>query len=58
MPPDDDENGARVVVLGPDQIVAPSPRGPGDLYVAVTRATPRLGVVYSASLPKCLDSLA
>ncbi|GLY31767.1 AAA family ATPase [Kineosporia sp. NBRC 101731] len=47
-----------VVVLEPDHIVAASPRGLGDLYVAVTRATQRLGVVYSASLPKCLDSLA
>ena len=33
-----------VVVVDPDGIVAESPRGPSDLYVALTRATQRLGV--------------
>ncbi|MGC5030700.1 HelD family protein [Micromonospora sp. DT229] len=31
-----------VVVVDPDQIVAESPRGPSDLYVALTRATQHL----------------
>ncbi|NYI91166.1 DNA helicase IV [Amycolatopsis endophytica] len=37
-----------VVVLEPERIVAESPRGWNDLYVAYTRATQRLGVVHSA----------
>ncbi|KAA9160375.1 AAA family ATPase [Amycolatopsis acidicola] len=37
-----------VVVLAPEEIVAASPRGWNDLYVALTRATRRLGVVYTA----------
>ncbi|MFG2059806.1 HelD family protein [Micromonospora sp. NPDC048871] len=31
-----------VIVVDPDQIVAESPRGPSDLYVALTRATQHL----------------
>ena len=34
-----------VVVVDPEQIVAESPRGLNDLYVALTRATRRLGVL-------------
>ncbi|MFD1321035.1 HelD family protein [Micromonospora sonneratiae] len=34
-----------VVVVEPDRIVAESPRGRNDLYVALTRATQRLGVL-------------
>jgi len=34
-----------VVVLDPEQIVADSPRGLNDLYVALTRATRRLGIL-------------
>jgi DNA helicase IV len=34
-----------VVVVDPDRIVAESPRGRSDLYVALTRATQRLGIV-------------
>jgi DNA helicase IV len=34
-----------VVVVDPDRIVAASPRGQNDLYVALTRATQRLGVL-------------
>lgn len=34
-----------VVVVDPDGIIAASPRGRSDLYVALTRATQRLGVV-------------
>lgn len=34
-----------VLVVEPDRIVAESPRGHSDLYVALTRATQRLGVL-------------
>jgi DNA helicase IV len=34
-----------VVVVEPDRILAESPRGANDLYVALTRATRRLGIV-------------
>ncbi|MEU4241159.1 AAA family ATPase [Actinoplanes sp. NPDC026619] len=47
-----------VVVVEPDEIVAESPRGLSDLYVAVTRATRRLGVLHSSDLPKVLSALA
>jgi DNA helicase IV len=47
-----------VVVVEPDEIIAESPRGLSDLYVAVTRATRRLGVLHTADLPKVLNSLA
>ncbi|MFF5079037.1 HelD family protein [Actinoplanes sp. NPDC000266] len=47
-----------VVVVEPDEIIAESPRGLSDLYVAVTRATRRLGVLHTADLPKVLSSLA
>jgi len=46
-----------VLVAQPDEIVAESPRGLSDLYVAVTRATRRLGVLHSAELPKELNAL-
>lgn len=38
-----------VVVVDPDGVVAASPRGRSDLYVALTRATQRLGVVRARS---------
>jgi DNA helicase IV len=47
-----------VLVLQPDEILAESPRGLSDLYVAVTRATRRLGVLHTADLPKVLSALA
>ncbi|GIE06442.1 DNA helicase [Paractinoplanes durhamensis] len=47
-----------VVVVEPDEIIAESPRGLSDLYVAVTRATRRLGVLHSGDLPKVLAALA
>ncbi|MEU4383245.1 HelD family protein [Micromonospora echinofusca] len=34
-----------VLLVDPDRIVAESPRGRSDLYVALTRATQRLGIV-------------
>jgi len=47
-----------VVVVEPDEIIAESPRGLSDLYVAVTRATRRLGVLHTTDLPKVLTALA
>ncbi|MBL7254372.1 HelD family protein [Paractinoplanes lichenicola] len=47
-----------VIVVEPDEIIAESPRGLSDLYVAVTRATRRLGVLHTADLPKVLSALA
>jgi DNA helicase IV len=47
-----------VVVVEPHEIIAESPRGLSDLYVAVTRATRRLGVLHTADLPKVLNALA
>lgn len=46
-----------VIVAQPDEILAESPRGLSDLYVAVTRATQRLGVLHTAELPKVLAAL-
>jgi hypothetical protein len=47
-----------VVVADPAMILAESPRGLGDLYVALTRATQRAGVVYSGDLPAVLNGLS
>jgi DNA helicase IV len=47
-----------VIVVQPDEIIAESPRGLSDLYVAVTRATRRLSVLHTAELPKVLEALA
>ncbi|GIE92853.1 HelD family protein [Paractinoplanes rishiriensis] len=47
-----------VIVVEPDVIIAESPRGLSDLYVAVTRATRRLGVLHTGDLPKVLTALA
>ncbi|WP_285684574.1 AAA family ATPase [Actinoplanes sp. NBRC 103695] len=47
-----------VLVAQPDEIIAESPRGLSDLYVAVTRATRRLGVLHTVDLPKELNALA
>lgn len=38
-----------VLLVAPEEIVAESPRGWNDLYVALTRATRRLGIVYTRS---------
>jgi DNA helicase IV len=46
-----------VLVVQPDEILAESPRGLSDLYVAVTRATRRLAVLHTAPLPKHLSAL-
>jgi DNA helicase IV len=46
-----------VLVVDPAGIVAESPRGHSDLYVALTRATQRLGVLYPGELPAALASM-
>ncbi|MET8045321.1 ATP-binding domain-containing protein [Micromonospora sp. NPDC005215] len=38
-----------VLVVDPDRMVAESPRGRSDLYVALTRATQRLGILRAGS---------
>ena len=45
-----------VVVVDPAAILADSPRGRNDLYVALTRATARLAVLYPGDLPSILGS--
>lgn len=57
-----------VVLLGPRQakglefdtviVAEPALFGGSDLYVALTRATQRLGVVYAGALPEALGGLA
>ncbi|MGC9668362.1 HelD family protein [Planosporangium sp. 12N6] len=46
-----------VLVVEPAGIVAESPRGYSDLYVALTRATQRLGVLHTRPLPTGLEGL-
>jgi superfamily I DNA/RNA helicase len=48
----------RVVLVDPAGILTQSPAGGHDLYVAITRATHRLTVVYDADLPPSLSRLA
>ena len=47
-----------VVVVEPAEMLAETPRGANDLYVALTRATQRLAVVHAAPLPTMLRALA
>ncbi|BBY65238.1 RNA polymerase recycling motor ATPase HelR [Mycolicibacterium helvum] len=47
-----------VLVVDPDRILADGPRGAAELYVALTRATQRLGVVHQHPLPPALTGLA
>ncbi|NLU83049.1 ATP-binding domain-containing protein [Rhodococcus sp. HNM0569] len=47
-----------VFVVEPGIIVSDSPRGLNDLYVALTRATQRLGVLHTSELPEVLGALA
>jgi hypothetical protein len=47
-----------VVVVEPADVLAESPRGANDLYVALTRPTQRLTVVHHRALPPGLDTLA
>jgi DNA helicase IV len=47
-----------VLVVEPERIIADGPRGAADLYVALTRATQRLGVLHHGPLPHALTGLA
>ena len=47
-----------VLVVEPERILADGPRGAADLYVALTRATQRLGVLHQGPLPRALTGLA
>ncbi|HET9255305.1 MAG TPA: RNA polymerase recycling motor ATPase HelR [Pseudonocardiaceae bacterium] len=46
-----------VLVIAPERILADGPRGAAELYVALTRATQRLGVLHHGSLPQTLTGL-
>jgi DNA helicase IV len=46
-----------VVVVEPAEILAESPRGTNDLYVAITRPTQRLAVVHTGPRPAVLRGL-
>ncbi|MEU6832545.1 RNA polymerase recycling motor ATPase HelR [Nocardia beijingensis] len=47
-----------VLVVEPERILAGGPRGAAELYVALTRATQRLGVLHRGPLPRALTGLA
>lgn len=47
-----------VLVVAPERILADGPRGAAELYVALTRATQRLGVLHHGPLPTALAGLA
>ena len=47
-----------VLVVEPQRILADGPRGAAELYVALTRATQRLGVLHRDPLPQALIGLA
>ncbi|MFF0147363.1 DNA helicase IV [Amycolatopsis sulphurea] len=47
-----------VLIVDPGKILAEGPRGASDLYVALTRATQRLGVLHRDPLPPALHALA
>ncbi len=46
-----------VIVAEPAAIVGASSRGRNDLYVAITRATRRLGVVHTVAVPAALATI-
>jgi hypothetical protein len=46
-----------VLVVAPERILADGPRGAAELYVALTRATQRLGVLHLDPLPAALAGL-
>ena len=46
-----------VLVVEPERIMADGPRGAAELYVALTRATQRLGVLHLGPLPQALSGL-
>ncbi len=47
-----------VLIADPAGLLAESPRGLNDLYVALTRATQRVGVVHPGPLPDVLSRLS
>jgi DNA helicase IV len=47
-----------VLIADPAGLLADSPRGMNDLYVALTRATQQLGVVHVGPLPEVLRRLS
>jgi DNA helicase IV len=47
-----------VLVVEPERILADGPRGAAELYVALTRATQRLGVLHRGLLPQALAGLS
>jgi DNA helicase IV len=47
-----------VLIVEPGRLLAASPRGLNDLYVALTRATQQVGVVHAGELPAVLGRLA
>ncbi len=47
-----------VLIVEPGLLLDASPRGLGDLYVALTRATQQVGVVHARELPAVLGRLA
>ena len=47
-----------VLVVEPERILADGPRGAAELYVALTRATQRLGILHQGPLPQALTGLA
>ena len=46
-----------VLIVEPMRILADGPRGAAELYVALTRATQRLGIVHQGPLPQALTGL-
>ncbi|MEV6910015.1 RNA polymerase recycling motor ATPase HelR [Amycolatopsis sp. NPDC051071] len=46
-----------VLVVAPERILAEGPSGEAELYVALTRATQRLGVLCAGPLPRVLRGL-
>jgi DNA helicase IV len=47
-----------VLVVEPERIIASGPRGAAELYVALTRATQRLGILHVGPLPQALTGVA
>jgi len=47
-----------VLVVEPERIIADGPRGAAEFYVALTRATQRLGILHLAPLPQALSGVA
>ncbi|MBB5160460.1 RNA polymerase recycling motor ATPase HelR [Mycobacterium sp. AZCC_0083] len=47
-----------VLVVEPERIIADGPRGAAGLYVALTRATQRLGILHLGPLPQALSGVA